>query len=135
MVLGADDDDPFEALTSEADEDIGIAPGLIRVCSCVQVNDHAAARNAVHGPQASGVPLYERVDDGEQWIDRLDDNDEIAQWKEGDYFPRILLEYLKIDRVRIGVVGNSEAELFLAKGLSLSQQNGSSRISGWTLEC
>jgi hypothetical protein len=79
--------------------------------------------------------LYAMVDGGEQWIDRLDDNDGIAKLKEGDYFHRILLEYLKIDRVRIGVVGNSEAELFLAKDLSLSQQNGWSRIFGWTQEC
>lgn len=169
MMLGADDE-PFDALTSEADEDMGIVPELFRERSGVQVNDHAAARYAVHGPQAefllnptllhdyhgpgsvlerltemNGAVLrlgantdtvtlthlaeyladvpnkrrvslrYERADIGEQWIDSLDDSDGIAEWKEGDYFPRILLDYLKTDRARIGVVGNSEAELFPAK--------------------
>lgn len=51
MVLGADDDEPFDALTTEADEDMGIVPELFRERKGVQVNDHAAARYAVHGPQ------------------------------------------------------------------------------------
>ncbi len=170
MVLGADDDEPFDALTTEADEDMGIVPELFRERSGVQVNDHAAARYAAHGPQAefllnptqlhvyhgpgsvlerltemNGAVLrmgadtdtvtlthlaeyfadvpdkrrvslrYERADSGEQWIDSLDDSDEIAEWSEGDYFPRILLDYLKTGSVRIGRIGNSEAELFPAK--------------------
>ena len=52
MVLGPDDDEPFDAPTTEADEDTGIVPELFRVRKGVQVNDHAAARYAVHGPQA-----------------------------------------------------------------------------------
>jgi len=170
MVLGADDDEPFDALTSEADEDMGIVPELFRERSGVQVNDHAAARYAVHGPQAnfllnpiqlhdyhgSGSVLerltemdgavlrlgadadtvtlthlaeyladvpnkrrvslrYERADSGDQWIDSLDDSEGIAEWKGGDYFPQILLDYLKTDRAAIGPVGNSVAELFPAK--------------------
>lgn len=58
---------------------------------------------------------YERADNGEQWIDSLDDSEGIAQWKESDYFPQILLDYLNTDSVSIGRVGNSEAELIPAK--------------------
>lgn len=170
MVLGADDDEPFDLLATAADEDMGVVPELFRQRSGVRVNDHAAARYAVHGPQAefllnptqlhdyhgpdsvlervtgmNGAVLrlgadadtvtlthlaeyladvpnkrrvslrYERMDSGVQWIDSLDDSEGIAEWKEGDYFPRILLDYLKTDSVRIGRVGNSEAELFPAK--------------------
>ena len=59
---------------------------------------------------------YERADSGEQWIESLDDSEGIAEWKEGDYFPKILLDYLKTDEATIGRVGNAEAELFPAKG-------------------
>ncbi|PCI77595.1 MAG: hypothetical protein COB20_07735 [SAR86 cluster bacterium] len=169
MVLGANDDEPFDALTTEADEDMGVVPEMFREHSGVQVNDHAAARYAVHGPHAefllnptqlhdyhgpgsvldrltelNGAVLrlgantdtvtlthlaeyladvpdkrrvslrYERADSGEQWINSLDDSDGIAEWSEGDYFPRILLDYLKTGIARIGLVGDSEAELFPA---------------------
>ncbi len=170
MVLGADDDEPFDALTSEAEEDMGVVPELFREREDVHVNDHAAARYAAHGPQAefllNPIPLhdyhgpgsvlerlvemngavlrlgadvdtvtlthlaeyladvpnkrrvslrYERADSGEQWIESLDDSDGIAEWKEGDYFPRILLDYLKSGDANIGRIGSAEAELFPAK--------------------
>jgi len=170
MVLGADDDEPFDALSSEADEDMGIVAELFRGRRGVKVNDHAAARYAAHGPQAkfllnpiqlhdyhgpgsvlerlteiNGAVLrlgadtdtvtlthlaeyladvpnkrrvslrYDRADSGEQWINSLDDSEGIAQWKGGDYFPQILLDYLKTNSATIGRVGNSTAELFPAK--------------------
>lgn len=170
MVLGADDEEPFDKLSTEADEDMGIVPELFRERKGVKVNDHAAARYAVHGPQASfllnptqlhdyhgpgsvlerltemdGAVLrlgadtdtvtlthlaeyladvpnkrrvslrYERADSGEQWIDSLDDSEGIAQWKNGDYFPQILIDYLQTDSACSGRVGNCKAELFPAK--------------------
>lgn len=171
MVLGADDDEPFDALTSEADEDMGIVPELFRKRSGVQVNDHAAARYAAHGPEAevllnpvqlhdyhgpgsvlerltemhgavlrlgadtdtvtlthlaeylADVPdkrrvtlRYVRADSEEQWIESLDDSEGIADWKEGDYFPQILLDYLETGSATIGRVGDAKAELFPARG-------------------
>lgn len=170
MVLGADDEEPFDALSTEADEDMGIVPELFRERSGVQVNDHAAARYGVYGPEAefllnptllhdyhgpgsvlerlvamkgavlrmgadtdtvtlthlaeylADVPnkrrvslRYERADSGEQWIESLDDSDGIADWKEGDYFPRILVDYLKTGDATLAKVGDSEAELFPAE--------------------
>lgn len=170
MVLGADDDEPFDALSTEADEDMGVVPELFRQRPGVQVNDHAAARYAVHGPQSedlfnptqlhdyhgpgsvlerltemNGAVLrlgantdtvtlthlaeyladvpnkrrvslrYERADSGEQWIESLDDSDGIAEWKEGDYFPRILLDYLETGGATEGKVGDCKAELIPAR--------------------
>lgn len=54
---------------------------------------------------------YVRADVGEQWIESLDDCDGIAQWSHGDYFPRILLDYLEGGHARRGRVGNCDAEL------------------------
>lgn len=55
---------------------------------------------------------YVRADTGEVWIESLDDTDGIATWEEGDYFPRIFLDYCASGVVRIGPVGRCEAELF-----------------------
>lgn len=55
---------------------------------------------------------YVRADTGELWIDSLDDTDGIATWSEGDYFPRIFLDYRASGAVRVGIVGRCEAELF-----------------------
>tara|TARA_R110002073_G_scaffold320096_2_gene495107 strand:+ start:1203 stop:1925 length:723 start_codon:yes stop_codon:yes gene_type:complete len=170
MVLGADDEEPFAALTTEADEDMGVLPELFRQWPGVQVNDHAAARYAVLGPQADyllnptalhdyhghgsvlerltelqGAVLrlgadtdtvtlthyaeyladiadkrrvklrYLRADSGEQWIESLDDSDGIKDWKEGDYFPQILLDYLAGGYARVGPIGNCTAELLPAQ--------------------
>lgn len=58
---------------------------------------------------------YVRADSGEQWIDSLDDTDGIAEWAEGDYFPRVFLDYRAAGGVRVGPVGQCEAELFEAR--------------------
>ena len=55
---------------------------------------------------------YVRADVGEVWIESLDDTDGIARWAEGDYFPRIFLDYRASGAVRVGPVGRCEAELF-----------------------
>lgn len=171
MVLGADDEEPFDALSSPVDaEDMGVLAEVFRTRPGVRVNDHAAARYAAigrqslpllepvplhdyHGPgsvldrfTASGgfvlrlgasvdsltlthwaeylarVPnkrrvrrRYERADVGEQWIESLDDNDGIVDWQQGDYFPQILLDFLKAGHARTGPVGACNAELFAAK--------------------
>ena len=60
---------------------------------------------------------YERANNGEQSIDSLDDSEGIAEWKEGDYFPQILLDYLNTDSISIGRAGNSVAEQFPAKSV------------------
>ncbi len=57
---------------------------------------------------------YVRADIGELWIESLDDTDGIAQWEEGDYFPRIFLDYRAAGSVRVGAVGGCEAEFFEA---------------------
>jgi aminoglycoside N3'-acetyltransferase len=54
---------------------------------------------------------YVRADTGEVWIESLDDNEGIATWDEGDYFPQIFLDYRASGAVRIGPVGGCEAEL------------------------
>ncbi len=58
---------------------------------------------------------YVRADTGEQWIDSLDDTDGIAVWSGGDYFPRILLDFLAQGQARVGTVGGCTAELFGAR--------------------
>ena len=55
MVLGADEEVPFDALSTEADEDMGLLAELFRKQSGVRVNDHAAARYAALGPQADYI--------------------------------------------------------------------------------
>jgi aminoglycoside N3'-acetyltransferase len=54
---------------------------------------------------------YVRADTGPLSIDSLDDNDGIAVWPHGDYFPRILFDFLDEGGARTGPVGNCIAEL------------------------
>ena len=171
MGLGADDEEPFDALSSPVDEDdMGVLAEVFRTRPGVRVNDHAAARYAAIGPQSlqllEPVPLhdyhgpgsvlerftqsggfvlrlgagadtvtlthwaeylahvpnkrrvrrrYVRADIGEQCIEGLDDNDGIVDWEHGDYFPQILLDFLKAGHARTGPVGACVAELFSAK--------------------
>jgi aminoglycoside N3'-acetyltransferase len=55
---------------------------------------------------------YVRADIGEQWIEGLDDNDGIVG--DGEYFPRILEDFLAAGHARTGPVGSCTAELFPA---------------------
>lgn len=59
MILGADDEEPFDALSSQADEDVGVLAEVFRQRAGVRVNDHAAARYGAIGPQS--LPLLEPV--------------------------------------------------------------------------
>ena len=167
MVLGADDEKPFDALASEADEDMGVLAEVFRQRAGTRVNDHADARYGAWGPDAAellepvphhdyhgpgsvlsrfagararvlrlGADLdtltlthwaeylakvpnkrrvrrrYMRADSGECWIEGLDDSDGIANWRGGDYFPQILVDFLAAGHARSGPVGNCTAELF-----------------------
>ena len=62
MVLGADDEEPFKALATPADEDMGILAEIFRQRSGTNVNNHAAARYGAYGPRATEllepVPLH-----------------------------------------------------------------------------
>lgn len=170
MLLSADNEEPFDALTSKVDEDIGVLAEVFRQRPGVRVNDHAAARYGAIGPDSlhllEPVPLhdyhgpgsvlarftdsggcvlrlganvdtvtvthwaeylarvpnkrrvrwrFERGDIGEQWIEALDDDKGIADWEQGDYFPQILLDFLKTGQARTGPVGGCSAELFPAR--------------------
>ncbi len=57
---------------------------------------------------------YVRADSGECWIEGLDDSNGIAEWKGGDYFPQILVDFLAAGHARSGRVGSCAAELFEA---------------------
>lgn len=57
---------------------------------------------------------YLRADIGEQWIESLDDTDGIIDGSGGEYFSRILLDYLGTGRAVIGRIGNATAEWFRA---------------------
>lgn len=64
MVLGADADEPFDALTTPVDtEDMGVLAEVFRQREGTQVNDHAAARYGAYGPQAlrilEPIPLHD----------------------------------------------------------------------------
>jgi aminoglycoside N3'-acetyltransferase len=63
MLLAADNEEPFDALTSEVDEDIGALAEVFRQRKGVRVNDHAAARYGAIGPQSlhllEPVPLHD----------------------------------------------------------------------------
>ncbi len=64
MVLDADPDEPFDALTTPGDvEDMGIVAEVFRTTDSVQVNDHVAARFAARGPHAQTllepIPLHD----------------------------------------------------------------------------
>lgn len=167
VVLGADTDEPFDALRSPVDiEDMGVFAEVFRTSPGVSVNDHAAARYAAVGPAAAwllepvrlhdyhgpgsvlerltkrqgkvlrlgadpdtvtlthyaeylaDVPdkvrvrrRYVRADVGEVWIESLDDDDGIATWEQGDYFPQVFLDYRASGAVSIGPVGACRAEL------------------------
>jgi aminoglycoside N3'-acetyltransferase len=98
MPLGADDELPFDALTSPAEASIGVLAEVFRCYSGVQVNDHVAARFAAIGPQSHyllhPVPLHdyygpgsilERFSDAGGWVFRLgaDPNTiTLAHWAE-----------------------------------------------------
>lgn len=58
---------------------------------------------------------YVRADVGEVWIESLDDTDGIANWEGGDYFPQIFLDYRATGAVRLGRVGQCDAELLQAQ--------------------
>jgi|JI10StandDraft_1071094.scaffolds.fasta_scaffold382259_3 aminoglycoside 3-N-acetyltransferase len=56
MVLGADADDPFDALQTPVDiEDMGVLAEVFRTHSGVEVSDHALARYAAWGPGAPAL--------------------------------------------------------------------------------
>ncbi len=59
MVLGADEDQPFDPLTTEVEEDMGVLAEVFRRRSDTTVNDHAAARYGAIGPQ--GIELLEPI--------------------------------------------------------------------------
>lgn len=64
MVLSADEDEPFDALTTPVDiEDMGILAEVFRTTPGVQVNDHPADRFAAVGPRADWLlhpaPLHD----------------------------------------------------------------------------
>lgn len=170
MVLGASQDAPFDALSSEVEEGMGVLAEVFRQRAGVRVNDHAAARYGALGAQSlqllEPIPLhdyhgpgsvldrftalggsvlrlgadidtvtlthlaeylanvpdkrrvrlrYVRADIGEQWIESLDDTYGITDWPHGDYFSRILVDFLAAGHTRIGQVGNCTAELFEAQ--------------------
>ncbi|MCP4999832.1 MAG: AAC(3) family N-acetyltransferase [Hyphomicrobiales bacterium] len=55
MPLGADDSVPIDAMTSPAEEDLGILAEIFRTRKGTQVNDHAAARFGAAGPLADDI--------------------------------------------------------------------------------
>ncbi len=64
MVLGADDEEPFDPLTSPVDEeDMSILAEIFRQRNGTKVNDHAAARYGAYGPRATEllepIPLHD----------------------------------------------------------------------------
>jgi aminoglycoside N3'-acetyltransferase len=63
MVLGADDDEAFDAQTSAADPEIGTLAEVFRRRKGTRVNDHAAARFGARGPLAKEllepIPLHD----------------------------------------------------------------------------
>jgi aminoglycoside N3'-acetyltransferase len=64
MVLSADEDEPFDALTSPVDvEDMGVLAEVFRTYPGVKVNDHPADRFAAIGPAAEALlnptPLHD----------------------------------------------------------------------------
>lgn len=63
MILGADDEEPFDPLTTEASEDMSILAEIFRQRSGTKVNDHAASRYGAYGPKAiellEPMPLHD----------------------------------------------------------------------------
>ena len=58
---------------------------------------------------------YVRADRGEILIRSLDDTDGIAEWPGGDYFSRILLDFIEMGAAQTGIVGDCRAELLGAR--------------------
>lgn len=52
MLLCADDDEPFDAMSTPADPDVGMLAEVFRRRGGTRVNDHAAARFAAAGPRS-----------------------------------------------------------------------------------
>jgi aminoglycoside 3-N-acetyltransferase len=63
MPLGADDDEPFDARSSPAEDELGVLPEVFRKRPETQVNDHAAARFGASGAGAhhllEPIPLHD----------------------------------------------------------------------------
>ncbi|MGI9595078.1 MAG: aminoglycoside N(3)-acetyltransferase [Acidimicrobiales bacterium] len=166
MMIAADDDEPFDRLTTEADEENGVLAEVFRQYPGVAVNDHPACRFAALGPAARdlldpqplhdyygpGSPLerlyrrqglvlrlgsdidtvtlthyaeyladvpdkrtvarsYVRADSGELIINSLDDSDGVVDWKHGDYFSHIMIDFIAAGLASVGPVGGCTAEL------------------------
>lgn len=63
MMIAADDDGPFDRLSSEADEDNGVLAEIFRTYPGVEVNDHPACRFAAIGPDATVLLKPQPIDD------------------------------------------------------------------------
>jgi aminoglycoside 3-N-acetyltransferase len=63
MILGADDEEAFNALTTEASEDMSVLAEIFRQRRGTKVNDHVAARYGACGPRATELlepmPLHD----------------------------------------------------------------------------
>ena len=63
MPLGASPDEPFDALKSPAEKDMGVLPEIFRQRAETEVNDHAACRFGAIGPAAprllDNLPLHD----------------------------------------------------------------------------
>lgn len=63
MTLGADEDLPFDALTTPAEKDVGALAEIFRQRAGTRVNDHASARFAASGPRSlvllEPMPLHD----------------------------------------------------------------------------
>lgn len=103
MVLGADDEEPFDVRSTPAEEEIGILAEVFRQSPGVVVNDHAAARYAAFGADANAlledVPLHdyhgpgsvlERLTQRDGWVLRLGaDPDTTTLTHLAEYYARI----------------------------------------------
>ena len=63
MVLAADDDEPFDRLTSPADPDVGTLAEVFRQHPDAAVNDNPACRFGAWGPAAAALLEPQPVDD------------------------------------------------------------------------
>jgi Aminoglycoside 3-N-acetyltransferase len=128
MMVAADDRVPFDRLTTPADPENGILAEVFRSQPGVLVNDHPACRFAARGPAAANAEnlarlaikhrvtrRYVRADAGPLDVEGIDDTDGIAHWAGGDYFPRILVDFLATGDARAGPVGRCRAELLDAR--------------------
>lgn len=63
MVLGANEDEPFDMHITEASEDMGVLAEVFRQRQGTRVNDHAACRYGAIGPQSlellEPIPLHD----------------------------------------------------------------------------